>query len=164
MTDYEMLCDKLRGKPYLIADGATGKVRLAKQQAVFQAMAEGGEFPSAVIMNIGDGLKRFARLRGVGEGDHHFTLTDIAAIAGMSYHLTYHYVSEGVLTPSIRSAAGGGRGDVEARFSWTDAFCAGIVGSLRRNGLRLAVIAKVQPLLSDTKKRTPRKVQTPARP
>jgi hypothetical protein len=160
MNEYQRLTEKLRGRPFLIADGATGRVRLANQQAVFRAMAEGGEFPSSLILNAGGGLKRFARLRGVGEGDREFTLKDIAAIAGMSYHLTYHYASEGVLNPSVRDFGGPGNGeDNQARFSWTDAFCAGIVGSLRRHGLGLDVLRKVQPLFTDSKKRTAKRRQ-----
>ena len=165
MNDYQKLSAMLNGKPYLIANGATRKVRLANRATMFRAMTEEGEFPSSLIMDAGEGLKRFARLRGVGEADREFTLKDIAAIAGMSYHLTYHYVSQGVLRPSVRDFGGPGNGeDNQAKFTWTDAFCGGIVGSLRRHGLGLDVLRKVQPLFSDTKKRTPRKVQTPARP
>lgn len=163
MTDYQTLSEKLQGKPYLIADAVTGKVRLASQPTMLRTMVEGGEFPTALILNAGEALKRFARLRGVGEDDHEFTLKDIAAIAGLSYVSAWQYVQKGVIRPSIRDFGGPGTGDVEARFSWGDAFCAGIIGTLRRHRMKLDVVAKVQPLLTDTKKRTGRRRQPASR-
>ncbi len=151
MTDYERIKEQLRDRPYLIADGQTGKVRLASQSATMRAMCEGGEFPSAVILNAGEALKRFARLRGVGEEERKFSLNSIATIAGLSYINCWFYVEKGVLTPSIRHAGGSGTGDVEARFSWSDAFCAGIVGSLRRHGLKRDVLKKIQLMFCETK-------------
>jgi hypothetical protein len=80
---------------------------------------------------------------------------------GMEYHLAYHHVRQGVLVPSVRDANGSGTGDTEARFSWADAFAAGIIGSLRRLGLKTDVLRQVQPLFTETKQ-TPQKVRQPS--
>ncbi len=166
MTEYEKLSKLLEPKPYVMADGATGKVRLTDQAAAFRSLCERGEFPSVVTLNAGEALKRFARLRGADTSRREFTLRDIAAIMGLSYLSAWQWVDKGVITPSVRPATGKGRGEVEARFSWTDAFVAGIIGSLRRHGLGLDVLRKVQPLFtkSTKRKRTGRKVLSSSRP
>ncbi len=154
MTNYERVRNLLADRPFLIADGVTGRVRLADREAVFRAMAE-GEFPSAVILNAGEALKRFVRLRGVGEGDREFGAKDIATIAGVSHVAAWMWADQGVLTPSVRDFGGSGTGDdCEARYSLLDAFTAGCLGTLRRHGLKLDVLRKVQPLFKQEKKRT----------
>ena len=136
-----------------------GNVRLADEASAFGVMC-GTE--ATVILNAASALEGFASLPAVGEVDKTFGIKAISKIAGTSYQLAWHYVNEGVLMPSIRPATGKGQGDVEALFSWTDAFTAGVVGSLRRHGLKLNVLRKIQPLF--TKKRTARKVVTSTRP
>ena len=163
-TDFERIKALLRVKPYIIASGATGRVRLGDEAAAFRAMNEGGECPSAFILNADEALKRFARLREVGESDRTFSLKDITAIiGGISYVGAWKYVKQGILTPSIQPASGSGQGGREAKFSWGDAFAAGVIGTLRQHGLRPNVLRKVQPLFCKPKKRTSQKRLTSGR-
>ena len=166
MSDYERLKALISERPYLVADAVTGRVKLATQAQALREMIYSGEFPSAVIAHIGRSLERFVRLRGVGK-DRTFGLRDIATIAGMDYQLTWYYVHNGVIRPSIQPPGGRGNGkENRAVFSWGDAFCAGIVGSLRRQGLGLDVLRKVQPLLfgEETKKQAEQPIGATAQP
>ena len=151
--DYQRIKQTLERTPYLAADGSTGNIRLVTEAAALRALMEGGEFPSACIMNAHETLKRFAKLRAVGE-EGEFSLKDISRIAGMGYVNCYQWYEMGVFTPSVRPFRGKGQGeDHEAIFSWADAFVAGIVGSLRRHGMRPGILKKVRPLFTKTKKR-----------
>ena len=164
MNDYKRLQLQLRDRPYLIADGASGRVWLANEASTLRAMLGGGEFPSAVILNAGEALKRFVRTTGLGKDSCEFGLKDIVAIAGLSYMVMYQYIDKGVFAPSIRNFGGPGRGKGIARFSYADAFCAGIIGALRRHGLRLDVLKNVQPLFTEKpRKRTARQRLTATR-
>jgi hypothetical protein len=156
MTDYEKIRRKLEKKPYLVADAKTGEVLLADEKTVFRLMTEADAFPSQAILNLKAGIEKFSALPVIGKEDREFGMKQMAAFAGMSYDLFYHYLARRTILPSIREASQSGRGDVEARFSWADAFCAGIIGSLRRLGLKKEIIAKVQPLFTETKKQTDR--------
>ena len=164
-TDYERIKNQLRDRPFLIVDGITGRVRLANQASALRKMNE-GDFPAAVILNASAALKRFARFRGVGEADHQFSLRDVATIAGIGYVRMWQHVADGILTPSIRPFGGRGTGDsCEGLFSWGDAFVAGAIGCLRRQGVRGTVLRKIQPLFcgEKSKKRTTRKLMASAR-
>ncbi|MBU4271352.1 MAG: hypothetical protein KKE86_15510 [Planctomycetes bacterium] len=156
MSDYERIREKLRGKPFLIAD-ADGSVRLANEASTLRAMHERGEFPSALILNVGEALRRFARLRGVEQEDHDFTLRDISLILGVSYLVAWQYVDKKIIEPSIRPFGGSGSGDVEGRFSWADAFAAGAIGTLRRYGFGSDVLRKIQPMFCEPRKRATRR-------
>ena len=165
MNDYLIIKHKLEKTPYLIADGSSGSVRLATEAAALKALLEGAEFPSHCLMNVNEALKNFVRLRGIGE-DREFNSRDIAKIAGMGNVLLWQWYKRGVLKPSIKDFNGKGMGEKhEAIFSWCDAFCAGVIGSLRRHGMRPGILKKVQPLLTETKpkKQTARKASTPER-
>jgi hypothetical protein len=67
----------------------------------------------------------------------------------MSYALAYYYtVKKRVVVPTVRDFGGSGQGDgCEGRFSWLDAYAAELVGILRRAGLAMKILRKVQPLL-----------------
>lgn len=146
MTDYEQLLARLREQPYLVAT-MDGDVRLTTQPAILRLLVESGDFPSACVINAYEALRRFARLRGIGE-NRTFGSKDVAAIAGMSYMSLYEAVRGGVFTPSIRPFHGSGQGhEGEARFSWCDAFCAGLIGSLRRHRIPMDVCRRIQPLM-----------------
>ncbi len=151
MTDYQRIKQTLKKKPFIIADGSSGEVRLVTEAEALKALMEGGEFPSACILNAFEALKRFSKLRDVGE-EGKFSLKDISKIAGMGYVNCYQWYEQGVFVPSVKPFRGKGRGkEHEAIFSWADAFVAGLVGSLRRNGLRPGVLKKVRQLFTETK-------------
>ena len=151
MTDYERIKRKLSKTPYLIADGSSGEVRLVTEAAALKALISGDKFPSACIMNAQEALKKFVKLDGVGI-DGEFGLREIAKIAGMLYVTAYLWTGKGVFVPSVHPFIGRqGRGECEARFSWADAFVAGVVGSLRRNGIGPEMLKKVRPLFTETK-------------
>ncbi|MBN1851802.1 MAG: hypothetical protein JW829_03730 [Pirellulales bacterium] len=164
MSDYKDLRNRLESTPCLVADLQSGQVELANQAKASIAMATQGPFPTKIVINVGQALETFSRLQNIGKDDREFTLREISEIAGMSYHLAYYYVKQGIFVPSVRKFRGKGRGAAhEGRFSWSDAFVAGVVGSLRRQGLRSEVLAKVPPLFGKQvkkKKRTRRKATT----
>lgn len=154
-SDFQRLRKQLRPRPFLVANGGTGEVRLLSESKAVRVMSDTGLFRSQVVMNAGKALENFAML--AGEDDRQFTLKDIATITGTPYSQAYGWLDEKVITPSIRSASGAGRGK-SPLFSWRDAFVAGICGSLRRQGMGLDVLRNVSPLFNDTKeKRTARK-------
>ena len=162
-TDYERIKDLLGGTSFLIADGIRGSVRLGTEASTVRAMNDVAEFPSAMVVNVGEALRRFARLRGVGESDREFSLQDIATIIGNISHVgAWLLVEKGVLSPSIKAAAGPGRGAV---FSFADTFSAGVIGTMRKHGMRRPdLLKKVQPLFTEKpKKRTARRRTTAER-
>jgi len=64
----------------------------------------------------------------------------------------YGWLDENVIVPSIRPARGPGKGK-EPIFSWTDAFVAGICGTLRQQGVRLELLREIGPLFNEYKKK-----------
>ena len=162
MGDYAQLKRALSRTPYLVA-GDDG-VKLVDPPTALELMAAAGPFPTETILDVGKALAGFARLPDVGKADAEFGLREVAGIAGMDYHLAYHYVRRGVFVPSVRGFGGSGRGDGEARFSWHDAFLAGMVGSLRRHGIKMNVLKKVRSLFANpTRKRASQKELTSGR-
>jgi len=151
MADYHRLKTRLKRTPYLVVDGPNDDASLVNETKALGLLRGAGQFPSSLVMNAAHALEGFAGV--AGEGDREFRLSEIASIAGLSYQLGYHYLKRGVIVPSVRPAGGSGRGEVEARFSWRDAFIAGVVGSLRRHGLGLDTLKKVSRLFA-VRKRT----------
>lgn len=159
MTDYESLKTRLKETPYLVADGATNEVKLVNERDAVRLMSEAGLFHSHVIMEAGRALENFKML--TGESKRQFALKEIATITGTPYSQVYGWLDENVIVPSIRPASGAGKGRGPL-FSWSDAFAAGICGSLRRQGVGLDVLRQVSPLFtkSTTKKKRTRKRAT----
>jgi len=165
MTDYERLKKRLAETAYLAANAVTGEVSLLSDGDAAQLMMQAGRFPVHVIMHLRGGLETFSRIKvseypekRIGKGDREFKLSEIAKIMGTPYITAYSFCQKGLLRPSVREFGGSGTGEeCEARFSWQDAFVAGVIGALRRQGLNTDVLRKV-PALFEEKKRTPRKV------
>jgi hypothetical protein len=165
MTDYKRIKKLLERKPFLVADAVTGEVGLTDQKTAFQLLTKADPFPSHAILNVGGGLEKFSQVPAIGKDNREFGMREIAKMAGMSYNLFYHYMVKEVIVPSVRPVSGhSGRGEVEARFSWSDAWVAGIIGALRRSGLKMKVLRKVQPLFSNSKNQADRELVTPGRP
>ena len=162
ISEHERLQEQLQPNPFLVADGATGDVKLVNETDALRMMAEAGLFHSQVVMNVGRGLDNFAML--TGKADRQFSLKDIATITGTPYNKAHGWLTAKIIIPSIRPADGAGRGK-GPRFSWRDAFVAGICGSLRRQGVGLDVLRKISPLFEfeTKKKRTARKASTSKR-
>ncbi len=159
--DHDRLRDRLRRHPWLVADGTTGTVSLVDRAQAFKLMNDAGMFPSRVMMNAEQAFRNFASL--AGKADRSFRLQDLTPIAAVPYHRLYEWMADGVVTPTVRGQQGSGRGK-NVLFGWADAFCVGLVGSLRRNGVRLDTLRRVQPLFVETKKkRTGRKGELAAR-
>lgn len=119
---------------------------LADQGTVFRRLADAVR-PYAVF-KLGAVLEAAAARFGTEDRD--FGLKELAAFAGMSYDLMYYYtVKRRVLVPSVRDFGGSGKGEgCEGRFSWLDAFTAGAVSTIRRAGLGMKVLRRVQPLFA----------------
>ena len=166
MTAYERLEKRLAQSPYLVVDAVTGEARLVNEPTAFQIMILAGPFPKQAILDARGALEGFANLKPVGRTDTEFSMGQIAQIAGLRYHTAYKHVDEGVLPRPVRDFGGHGKGRVEARFDWISGFVAGLLGTLKRQGLSLEVLARARVQITDElngKKRTPRKVQTPTR-
>lgn len=156
MTNLDRLQKRLADSPYLVLDCESGEASLAAANAMIGHLG-GNRF----IMDAQEALNKFVGM--AGDRDE-FSLKDVAATAGIDYHAAHAWMRRGVITPSIREAAGAGTGRGPV-FSTTDVFAAGILGTLRRHGLELNVARSVVPLFCETttKKQTTRKRQTSAR-
>src|SRR5262249_49607994 len=161
-SDYDRLSKQLAETPFLAAWLPTlefpSEIELVTKERSTELVDEDHErpFPTLIILNLNNSLRKFALLRGVGKEDRDFGLRELATIAGMSYNLTYHYVQKEVVVPH-RKAGGSGRGDVEAKFSWASAFIFGVVGCLRRHGVdRIDELKRVRSLF-EAKKQAVRK-------
>jgi len=165
MNDFDRLRELLRGQPYLIVDGISGDVRLADRALAFRKMTETGLFHSQVVMDAAAALRNFAKL--TGSTDREFGSRDVAKIAGVAYSQLYGWLMEEVLVPSVQPRQGAGRGK-NLTFSWPDAYVAGLLGSLRRQGVRLELLAQAcrlfgKPTKTKKPKRPARKVIASAR-
>lgn len=175
MTDYERLKKRLAATPCLVADAevkakaSPPRIELMSRQDAERIKEREGPFPMHAIIDLAAALEGFAKLYGVGKKDREFSLPQIAKIAGISYHLAYKYMVDEIFEASIQRFQGSGKGEsVEARFSWADAFIAGAIGCLRRNGIPAKALKEARLLLSETEineteKQTARKVTTSKR-
>jgi hypothetical protein len=155
MTDYQRVTDLLTATPYLIVDAESGTAELAATPTFAQGRPR-------VVMHWPHGAHEFAKI--VGTADREFILPEIGKIAGVAHHVVYHWMAEaGILKPSVRETTGQGRGK-EALFSWADAFVAGVLGALRRQGVGLETLGQVSKLFHTELKRTARRVMTARRP
>ena len=157
MTDYERIKKRLEDAPILLADNKSGDVRLITEADAIQRVTGGAE--PVLMLHAGRSVTPFANLDGVGKADREFTLREIATIAKIDYNSAHLWVKRGIVQPSVKERGGRGR---EMRFSWADAFVAGLCGSLRRGGALQPVLKKVRPLFCETNKakRTAKKVVT----
>ena len=91
-------------------------------------------------------------------------MKETGTIAGVSYSQSYNWLLEDVLVPSVQPRGGTGKGR-DLTFSFVDAYVAGLIGSLRRQGVPLNMLRKIQPLFLKPvkKKRTTRRVATSTR-
>lgn len=166
MTTYERLEKRLAGEPYLVVDAITGEARLVNQAGAFRLMMEAGPFPKQSILDARGSLEGFASKTPAGRDDREFGMGEIAQIAGLQYHTAYWHVRKGVLPPPIRPFCGRGTGRVEVRFTWTAAFVAGLLGTLKRQGVGLEVLAEARVRITDEllgKKRTAKRRQSAER-
>ena len=169
MTTYERLRERLDREPYLVVDAVTGEARLVNQATAFQLMIQAGPFPKQAILDARGALEGFATKTPAGKTDRELTMRQIAEIAGVTYQTGYAHVRKhGVLPPPVRPFVGrGGRGEVEARFDWMSGFVAGLLGTLKRQGVSLQVLARARVEITDAlngKKRTAKRRQPAERP
>ena len=155
MTHYQRLEKLLNDKPYLVADAVTREVALVNQTFAFELrVSEKQPFPTRFMLYAREALEGFARL--VGTEDREFSLPEIAKIEGVSYGLAYqHVVKMRLFKPSVKPFCGSGKGEsCEGRFSYADAFAAGAIGALRRQGFPPKVLRKVQPIFCGSSQKT----------
>lgn len=152
----EKLKNRLEKTPYLLIDLKTGKASLQKRTAMLKHVGSG----THIIMDAHGG---FGGLKNLAKDQTEFSLTDIAKVAGVEYHAAHAWMREEVLTPSIREASGPGRGRNPV-FSFADAVAAGIIGSLRRQGVQRDVLKQIAPLLNDEACQVKSKKQTAQKP
>jgi|GEM_PF-2515506 len=158
MSTFPKMKALLEKTPYLVADGTRGKVILVSESKCSSIMSKTNLFSSQIILNAKGALYDFAGL--IGDTEREFSLKEVKQIADCPQSQVYHWIMSDVLKPSIQGRVGAGKGRT-ITFSWSDAFVAGILGSLRRNGCRLEMLAKVQPLFNiKTKTKTLKKKRT----
>lgn len=144
MSDYEKLKNRLQKTPFLTTDADSDKCALIGSAAATRMKmdSEFAPFPSIVLMNLAECLKAFSVRAGTA--DRVFTTADLTKIAHQPYSTIRHWLDEGILVPSIRDAD-----HKERLFSYADAFAAGVLGSLRRQGQWLPMMRKVSSLLAE---------------
>lgn len=152
-SERDRLRERLQRTPYLLIDCQTKTAKLATEDEMRKKVGGGTHF-------IMDARGAFDGLSGLAGDKEQFSLTEIAKIAGVEYHAGHFWMREGVLSPSIRPPQGSGRGRGPI-FSFCDAVAAGILGTLRRQGIELETAQTVVPLFSgdgrQNKKRSARK-------
>lgn len=137
-TDEDRLWSRLERTPYLIIDCSSAQASLVAEETMLRSMGSTTHF----VINAKAGYDNFRKL---AKEQTQFSLTDISKVAGVEYHAAHFWMREGIITPSIQEAGGSGRGRGPI-FSFADAFAAGIIGSMRRQGIGLDVLKRVAPL------------------
>lgn len=131
---------------YVRSDGSM--VRFAKAGEL-DALVQ-GEHPG-VVMDIDETKRKFVELVG-DDRDRTFLMPEVAEIAGLSMSAAYAWLARDLLRPTVQGASGQGR---QCVFSWTDAFVAGVLGSLNRFGIPHSVLRAIaSELHHSVKKRT----------
>ena len=133
MPNYESLRARLTSTPFLAVDGRTQKVALVSEARAFRLVHDAEMFPAQTIINAERALANFTRL--AGDTDRTFSMKETGTIAGVPYSQSYNWLLEDVLVPSVQPRAGSGKGR-DLTFSFTDAYVAGLIGSLRRRHQR----------------------------
>ena len=139
------LKETLSHTPFLIIDVEKNTATLAAEAETLRAI--GGP---TLILNA---QRSLARIAAMTKGRERFSITDLAAAAGVNYHTAHLWVRDEIIPPSIRERAGSGRG-LNPIFSFGDLFTAGIVGALRRHDFGLQHLKLVAPLFADKKRTT----------
>jgi len=122
---------------------------LAAEREMLEALGNQNYF----ILHAQRAFDSFAARSKTGD---QYSLTDVAAVAGVDYFTAHYWLRENIIKASVRPASGAGTGRGPL-FSWTDAFCVGVIGSLRRQGLNLEISRAVSDLFAE-KKRTGQRV------
>ena len=112
------------GKQYLLVELNTGSAMLGTEKDAFRRPGGAGSV-QFIVVDLADVYARFLSLNTVCDRDN-FTLAEVATIAGTKTHTVNYWIDQGVLMPSLSGRSGKGN---ERRFSRTDAFCAGLIGS-----------------------------------
>lgn len=141
---------------FLIVETVSGEVALADARAVqLQSAAlakrSGQKFVAFVYFNLSHAFAGFDKLCApVGKT---FSLKEVATVAGLSYANAHQWVKEGVISASVRSASGQGKGK-ELVFSYHDARCAATLGALHRAGCKRETLKRAWNLLQGSKANT----------
>jgi hypothetical protein len=101
-------------------------------------------FAAGTMMDLDRAAVNFATL--AGREDREFLMADIEAVTALPRATIENWIGRGLLAPSIRAGDGGGR-NKQRLFSWGDAFAAGALASLRRQGVAIPMLKKVSQLL-----------------
>lgn len=137
MTQFETLKERLADCRYLKVQVQTGEAEFLGSSELVKAMVNSGP-KTLIVVDAYAALRDFAALNGVGHQDREFTMGDIATISGQSYHNAYQWVADGALPAPQKEFGGHGSGENEqARWGYRSAYIAGLLGTLKRHGLRL---------------------------
>jgi len=137
MSDFTRLKRELRKTPILHVDADANSCRLVSDREASRIMDDQSDdvFARAFLMNLAESLERFRSI--VGNEDRTFTLADIGTITATDVTKAHQWVAEGIIHTLC-----------DGNVSWRSAFSAGVCGSLRRQGIGLAMLRKVSRLLS----------------
>ncbi len=117
-------------KNYLAIDGR-GRVWLTDLLGLDRLAA------GATIMDLRRASENFrAAVSDTGEG---FRLSKMALICGVSLRAVQSWIARGVLVPAGCQRRGG----IKIRFSYSEAFAAGVCGAMYRQAQPLAVLRRV---------------------
>ena len=114
----------------------TREVELVKRSDLPKRLARKSP---CVMIDVGRALIGFRRSVG-SDTTATFGLDDVTTFAGLSKDVAYDWLQFGILRPTVQPAVGGG---VPVVFSWVDAFVAGLLGTLHRNGVRKSVLKAI---------------------
>lgn len=149
MSQYKFLRDSLTKRPVLaLENGHAELVTVKKAQEKLRKATT--TFGTVLLHDAARSLANFADI--VGTEDRPFNLTEIGPITGGTpYSQLNLWVKEGIIIPTVRDSGGVRK---ERLFDWRDAYIAGVVGSLHRQGVRLPALRETAQLFYRLKRTT----------
>lgn len=143
MNDIERIGKMLKRRPFLMCDAETGTVELISESAAMKQVFDWNH--PRLLVNLRGAFNQFGTLEGV-DCNRSYRRAAVAKVAGVSKEAVWTWIRDNALLPSIRES-GRGRG-LGPLYSWTDLFCAAVIGMARRQGMPLSVLRQIQPMFA----------------
>lgn len=150
MGDEEKLERYFKSRPILLIDSDRKRAELVKLSRAKEAFVEAITTDSVlpIAKSLEEALRRFREvLRRKGMGLGPYGTADLAMMAEVSTVAIFGWVESGLIQPDPVQSNGR-----ERRYSFTEGFCAGLIGSLRRercgNGVMKLAAARVREVVT----------------
>lgn len=142
------------GRKILVIELVTGTVSLSRINDVFRRPNGAGPV-QFIAVDLEELHNKFQGLPAVQDKTS-FSITEVAAVAGVKKHTINFWIGEGLVKPSVTGCNGRGK---TREFCFDDVLTAGLIGSLQRNHVPLKLLYGVADCLSQDES-TPAKKAT----